>query len=73
MKRNLPVSGKERLMDKDRCIISTTDKKGKITNCNDYFVEIAGFSEDELLGAAHNIIRHPDMPPAAFQDLWDVL
>ncbi|MFG1490934.1 PAS domain-containing methyl-accepting chemotaxis protein, partial [Oceanospirillum sp. HFRX-1_2] len=56
-----------------RCIISTTDKKGKITDYNDYFVEIAGFSEDELMGAAHNIIRHPDMPPAAFQDLWDVI
>lgn len=73
MKRNLPVSGNERLMDNDRCIISTTDKKGKITDYNDYFVEIAGFSEDELMGAAHNIIRHPDMPPAAFQDLWDVI
>lgn len=73
MKRNLPVSGHERLMDKDRCIISTTDKKGKITNYNEYFVEITGFKEDELLGAAHNIIRHPDMPPAAFQNLWDVI
>jgi len=73
MKRNLPVSGQERLMDKGRCIISTTDKKGKIANCNDYFVDISGFKEDELLGAAHNIIRHPDMPQAAFQDLWDTI
>lgn len=73
MRRNLPVTGQERLMDPDRCIISTTDKKGKITDCNDYFVDMSGFSEDELLGAPHNLIRHPDMPPAAFQDLWDVI
>ncbi len=73
MRRNLPVTDQERLMDPDRCIISTTDKKGKITNCNDYFVEMSGFNKEELMGAPHNLIRHPDMPPAAFQDLWDVI
>lgn len=73
MRRNLPVTGQERLMDPDRCIISTTDKKGKITDFNEYFVDMSGFSADELMGAPHNLIRHPDMPPAAFQDLWDVI
>ena len=73
MKRNLPVSGKERLMDKDRCIISTTDKKGQITDCNDYFVDMSGFEKADLIGAAHNIIRHPDMPPEAFADMWKTL
>ncbi len=73
MRRNLPVTGQERLMDSDRCIISTTDKKGQITDCNEYFVEMSGFSEEELLGAPHNLIRHPDMPAPAFQDLWDVI
>lgn len=73
MKRNLPVSGKERLMDISRCIISTTDKKGKITDCNDYFVEMSGFAREDLIDQPHNIIRHPDMPPAAFKDLWDTV
>lgn len=73
MKRNLPVSGQERLMDKNRCIISSTDKKGKITSFNDYFVEMSGFDEAELQNAPHNLIRHPDMPPPAFQDLWNVI
>ncbi|OPX54193.1 methyl-accepting chemotaxis sensory transducer with Pas/Pac sensor [Oceanospirillum multiglobuliferum] len=73
MRRNLPVTDQERRMDPSRCIISTTDTKGKITQCNEYFVEMSGFTREELIGAPHNLIRHPDMPAAAFQDLWDVI
>ena len=55
----------------NRVIISETDDRGIITYVNDVFCEMAGFSEAELMGQPHNIIRHPDMPKAAFADLWD--
>lgn len=59
---------------KDNCaIISTTDKKGKITSFNDEFVEASGYTPEELLGKHHNIIRHPSMPKEAFRDLWDTV
>lgn len=61
--RGIPV-------DPNRCIISTTDKSGHIQSCNDYFVSLSGYSKEQLIGAPHNIIRHPDMPKAAFNDLW---
>jgi aerotaxis receptor len=54
----------------NRYIISETDDKGLITYVNDVFCAMAGYSEAELLGQPHNIIRHPDMPRAAFADLW---
>nr|WP_310737524.1 methyl-accepting chemotaxis protein [Inhella gelatinilytica] len=54
-------------------IVSRTDLKGRITYVNDDFIEASGFVESELIGQAHNIVRHPDMPPEAFQDLWDTL
>lgn len=49
---------------------STTDRKGLILSGNEVFARVSGWSEDELLGAPHNIIRHPDMPRAAFRLLW---
>ncbi len=70
MKLNLPVTGKEYDYPERYCILSTTDPKGRITYINDDFLEVSGFEEAELLGKAHNIVRHPDMPPAAFADLW---
>ena len=73
MKKNYPLSGREAHFDADTQIISTTDLKGAISYVNDSFVEISGFSESELLHKNHNIIRHPDMPPAAFADLWSNL
>jgi len=51
-------------------IVSKTDKNGKITFVNDKFCEISGYSSDELVGKPHNVIRHPDMPKSAFEDLW---
>lgn len=73
MKKNLPITGKEIKLGENNTIISTTDLKGQITYVNKDFKDISGFSEDELIGQSHNIIRHPDMPPEAFQNLWDTL
>lgn len=54
-------------------IVSKTDKTGKITFVNDKFCEISGFSPEELIGKPHSIIRHPDMPKSAFEDLWHTI
>ena len=73
MKKNFPLSGQEQILDDAMQIISTTDRKGIIRYINEDFIRTSGFSEAELLGQNHNIIRHPHMPPAAFQDLWDTV
>ncbi|MCU0933472.1 MAG: Tar ligand binding domain-containing protein, partial [Thiobacillaceae bacterium] len=73
MRVNMPVTGVERPLRDTETIVSTTDTRGVITHVNDTFVQVSGFSRDELLGAPQNIVRHPDMPAAAFQDLWDTI
>ncbi|MES2758910.1 MAG: methyl-accepting chemotaxis protein [Pseudomonadota bacterium] len=73
MRTNLPVTGVEYVMRDGQSIVSTTDIKGRITYVNPCFVEVSGFSQQELLGKAHNIVRHPDMPAQAFADLWQTL
>ena len=73
MRVNLPVTNKEYALRDDCMIVSNTDLKGLITYCNADFIEASGFIEDELLGQPHNLVRHPDMPPAAFADLWTTL
>ena len=73
MKMNLPVTGNEIRLRDNHLIVSKTDLKGIITYANQDFVEISGYSEQELVGKNHNIVRHPDMPAAGFQDLWDTL
>lgn len=70
MKINHPVTNHEVSYPESYNILSTTDLKGAITYCNADFVEVSGFTLDELEGRNHNIVRHPDMPPAAFEDLW---
>jgi PAS domain S-box-containing protein len=55
----------------DEIIVSKTDTRGVITYANDVFLRVAGYSEEELLGKPHNIIRHPDMPGCIFKLLWD--
>ncbi len=70
MKNNLPVTQVEVPFIKGKYIVSKTDLKGIITYANDTFVELSGFTRDELIGKNHNLVRHPDMPPAAFADLW---
>lgn len=70
MKKNLPVTGREITLAEGQELISTTDLKGIITGYNQAFREMSGFDDEELLGKNHNVIRHPDMPPEAFEDLW---
>ncbi|HEB56851.1 MAG TPA: PAS domain S-box protein [Gammaproteobacteria bacterium] len=70
MKINHPVTEHEVVMDDGQTIVSKTDLKGSITYINQYFLDISGFTEKELIGKSHNIVRHPDMPAAAFADLW---
>lgn len=73
MKMNLPVTGQEQLFSADKNMVTKTNTKGIITFANKDFIEISGFSEEELIGKNHNIIRHPDMPPAAFATMWQTL
>ncbi|HEY0844153.1 MAG TPA: methyl-accepting chemotaxis protein [Noviherbaspirillum sp.] len=73
MRKNMPVTSVEYFLRDGLAIVSKTDLKGKITYVNPYFIEVSGFAEDELLGAPHNLVRHPDMPPEAFADLWNTL
>ncbi len=56
-----------------KLIVSTTTPEGIITCVNQSFIDMSGFIKEELIGAPHSILRHPDMPPAAFQDLWDTV
>ena len=73
MRVNQPVTQREYLTSDTKSIVSMTDTQSRITYVNPYFLEVSGFSEDELLGQPHNIVRHPDMPPEAFEDMWATL
>lgn|SRR5574344_1588078 len=64
---------KEVILEKNTMIVSETDEKGIIIYANDDFCKIAGYSKEELIGKPHNIVRHKDMPKAAFKDLWDTV
>ncbi len=71
MQRPVPNNSLRRDLKEDDFIVSKTDLKGRITYCNQIFMELAKYSEAELLGAPHSIIRHPDMPRVVFKLLWD--
>lgn len=71
--RKRPVTGVEVEFRDGETIVSSTDPQGRITYVNGYFIEISGYAEAELLGQAHRMIRHPDMPAAAFADMWSTL
>lgn len=73
MKINLPVTQNEIQFPKGKYIVSRTDLKGIITYANDTFIDLSGFSHEELIGKNHNLVRHPDMPAAAFRNLWDTV
>lgn len=70
MKINQPVTDREVYLQEGSLLVSKTDLKGIITFCNKEFIEISGFYEQELIGENHNVVRHPDMPPEIFEDLW---
>lgn len=70
MKINLPVTNVESILPDNEFIYSRTDLKGITEEANEAFCAISGFSREELVGRNHNIVRHPDVPPAAFEDLW---
>ncbi|MBT2785891.1 MULTISPECIES: PAS domain-containing methyl-accepting chemotaxis protein [unclassified Halomonas] len=73
MRNNQPVSQREVELKEDDFLVSRTDTKGRITYANPAFIDISGFEHAELIGAPHNLIRHPDMPPAAFENLWQTV
>jgi len=73
MRKNLPITDNQCDYDSNQRIVSTTDTKGRLSYVNEDFINISGFTEEELIGKSHNIVRHPDMPPAAFDDLWKTI
>ncbi len=73
MKINMPVTDHEIVMQEGQTLVSKTDLKGTLTYVNQGFLDISGFTTEELIGKNHNIVRHPDMPPEAFADLWATL
>jgi len=73
MRTNLPVTQREYDYPADQMLVSMTDTKGLITHCNHAFVETSGFTYEELIGQPHNLVRHPDMPPEAYKDMWQTI
>lgn len=72
MNKPIPID-EEIVLDPKRYIVSETDEKGRITFCNDYFMEVSGYSKEELIGKPHSIVRHPDMPKVVFKLLWETI
>ncbi|MEO8598835.1 MAG: methyl-accepting chemotaxis protein [bacterium] len=73
MRNNQPISGNAYPLQENQSLISRTDAQGNITYVNQDFIDISGFTEAELIGSPHNMVRHPDMPTEAFADMWDTL
>lgn len=73
MKNNGSVTQRNIDYPADQFLVSSTDLKGVLTYANDDFIKLSGYTREELIGKSHNIVRHPDMPQAAFRDLWDTI
>lgn len=73
MRQNLPVFDQEFEFSADELLMSTTDSQGRITHCNAVFERVSGYTMAELMGQPHNMVRHPDMPPEAFKDMWGTI
>jgi aerotaxis receptor len=73
MRNNHPVTQREYQFPDDVTLMSVTDTQSHITYANEAFIEVSGFDRDELMGQPHNVVRHPDMPPEAFADMWATL
>lgn len=70
MKINMPVSNVESELPAGEFIYSSTDLKGVIIEANEAFAKVSNFTREEMIGKSHNIVRHPDIPPEAFEDMW---
>lgn len=70
MQENLPVTQREWNLEEGAILMSTTDTRSHLIYVNAAFVAASGFERDELIGQPHNMVRHPDMPPEAFADMW---
>ena len=73
MRVNTPITDRERSFPAEQRLISATDEQGNLSYCNDEFVAVSGFTREQLIGSPHNIVRHPDMPPAVFAHMWSHL
>lgn len=73
MRVNTPITDRECSFPAEQRLISATDEHGNLTYCNDEFVAVSGFTREQLIGSPHNIVRHPDMPPAIFEHMWSHL
>ncbi|WP_026602359.1 PAS domain-containing protein [Methylomonas sp. 11b] len=73
MAQKIIPTQREIVMRDDAFIVTKTDRTGKITYANPIFIEFSGFTESELLGKQHNIVRHPDMPRTIFNMLWNTV
>src|SRR3990167_8631269 len=73
MRVNTPITDRERSFPAEQRLISATDEQGNLSYCNDEFVAVSGFTREQLIGSQHNIVRHPDMPPAVFAHMWSHL
>lgn len=72
-RRTVRPTGQERTFSADELIVSKTDHRGVITYANDVFLRVSGYAMGDVVGQPHNLIRHPDMPRAVFQLLWETL
>nr|WP_295711912.1 PAS domain-containing methyl-accepting chemotaxis protein [uncultured Halomonas sp.] len=73
MRNNQPVTQREYMLSEEAVLISRSDLKGNVTYANPTFVDVSGYSREELIGSPHNILRHPDMPEAAYADFWKTI
>jgi PAS domain S-box-containing protein len=73
MRKDQVIIDKEVTFPADAELVSTTDTRGIITYANSVFCDVSGYSSSELVGSNHNLVRHPDMPKAAYKDMWDHL
>ena len=73
MRNNQPVTQREYVLSEEAVLISRSDLKGNVTYANPTFVDVSGYSREELIGSPHNLLRHPDMPQAAYADFWKTI
>lgn len=73
MRNNLPVTQREYTFPEGATLMSSTDTDSYLTYANEAFIQVSGFTAEELMGQPHNLVRHPDMPKEAFADMWDTL